>query len=148
MACRFFLGTAEAMFGPGVPLYLTFFYPRSKVGFRHGMFISAAAIANAYGGALGYAIGSINGSIAPWRVLFLIEGLPTCVFCILAWFALPDSIAQARFLSEREREVALHFTARNQRIDVDRNQGVRFKEMFEGITDPKSWIPGIMYFSW
>lgn len=51
-------------------------------------------------------------------------------------------------MNEREREVALHMTAQNQRIDVNRNQGVRFKEMFEGITDPKSWIPGVMYFSW
>jgi MFS family permease len=52
VVCRFLLGIAEAMFGPGVPLYLTFFYPREKVGFRHGVFISGAAMANAYGSAL------------------------------------------------------------------------------------------------
>lgn len=46
MTCRFFLGVAEAAFGPGVPLYLSFFYPREKVGFRHGVFISGAAMAN------------------------------------------------------------------------------------------------------
>lgn len=44
MACRFFLGIAEAAFGPGVPLYLTFFYPREKVGLRQGIFISGAAL--------------------------------------------------------------------------------------------------------
>lgn len=49
MVCRALLGVAEAMFGPGVPLYLTYFYPRMKVGFRHGVFISGAALANAYG---------------------------------------------------------------------------------------------------
>lgn len=65
MSLRFLLGIAEgktsssshtipvnrieAMFGPGVPLYLTFFYPREKVGFRHGVFISGSAAANAYG---------------------------------------------------------------------------------------------------
>jgi hypothetical protein len=38
--------------------------------------------------------------------------------------------------------------ARNQRIDVDRNQGVRVKEMLEGLRDPKSFLPGLMYFSW
>ena len=31
MTCRFSLGIAEAMFGSGVPLYLSFFYPREKV---------------------------------------------------------------------------------------------------------------------
>lgn len=54
LVLRFMLGISEAMFGPGVPLYLSFFYPRDKVGFRHGVFISGAAMANAYGGALAY----------------------------------------------------------------------------------------------
>lgn len=31
MACRFFLGWAETMFGPGIPLYFSFFYPREAV---------------------------------------------------------------------------------------------------------------------
>lgn len=44
MACRFFLGVAEAAYGPGVPLYLTYFYPREKVGFRHGVFLAGAAM--------------------------------------------------------------------------------------------------------
>lgn len=44
MTCRFFLGVAEAAFGPGVPLYLTYFYPREKVGLRHGVFIAGAAM--------------------------------------------------------------------------------------------------------
>lgn len=48
MACRFFLGVSEAAYGPGVPLYLTYFYPREKVGFRHGMFISGAAMGSSY----------------------------------------------------------------------------------------------------
>lgn len=48
MTCRFFLGVAEAAFGPGVPLYLSYFYPREKVGFRQGVFISGAAMVSAY----------------------------------------------------------------------------------------------------
>ena len=44
MTCRFFLGITEAAYGPGVPLYLTYFYPRDKVGFRHGCFIAGAAM--------------------------------------------------------------------------------------------------------
>ncbi|KAK3679273.1 hypothetical protein LTR78_000834 [Recurvomyces mirabilis] len=146
MTCRFFLAIAEAAFGPGVPLYLSFFYPRDKVGFRHGVFISGAAMANAYGGVLAYGITQIKGSLAPWKILFLIEGLPTCCFAVIVWFFLPDGILQARFLNEREKQVALHFVARNQRIDVGKEQGLRFKEVLEGIRDPKSWIPGMMYF--
>lgn len=136
------------MFGPGVPLYLTYFYPRELVGFRHGVFISGAAIANAYGGALAYGISQIRGSLAPWRILFLIEGLPTLIFAAVAWFCLPDSISTTKFLNEREKQVASHFVARNQRLDIGQERGVRFKEMFEAFKDPKSFLPGIMYFGW
>ena len=77
----------------------------------------------------------------------MIEGLPTCVFALVPFFFLPDSIKQAKFLNDREKEVAYHFVARNQRLDVNKNQGLRIKEMLEGIKDPKSYLPGIMYFS-
>ena len=148
LVCRIFLGIAEAMYGPGVPLYLTFFYPREKVGFRHGVFISGAAMANAYGSALAYGISQIRGSLAPWKILFLIEGLPTCAFAVIAWFFLPDNISTAKFLNEREKQVGLHMVARNQRLDVGKETGVRFKEMFEAFKDPKAFLPGLMYFAW
>jgi MFS family permease len=137
-----------AMFGPGVPLYLSFFYPREKVGFRHGVFLSGAAMANAYGGALAYGVSQIKGSVAPWRLLFIIEGVPTCLFAVPCLFLIPDSIMKAKFLSDREKEVALHMTARNQRVDVEKQEGVRVREWWEGIRDPKSWIPALCYFGW
>ena len=148
MVCRLFLGIAEAGFGPGVPLYLTYFYPREKVGLRHGIFIAGAAMANVYGGVLAYGITQIKGTLAPWRILFLIEGLPTCCIAVVAWFCIPDSVIEAKFLSQREKEVALHFVARNQRLDVGKPQGLRFGEVLEGLKDPKSWIPGLCYFGW
>lgn len=138
MACRFFLGIAESMFGPGVPLYLSFFYPRERVGFRHGVFISGAAMANAYGSALAYGLSQIHGSIAPWQILFIIEGLPTCVIAVVVWFFLPDSIEEAKFLNKREKEIALRFVSRNQKLDIGEKSGIRLREVFEAIKDPKS----------
>ena len=170
MACRFFLGVAESMFGPGVPLYLSYFYPRDKVGFRHGVFIAGSAMANAYGGALAYGITQIRGSVAPWKILFIIEGAPTCCLAIFAWFFLPDSIHAAKFLTAREKEVATRMVARNQSVDEGgQKQGIRLAEFVEGFKDPKSkrlyallfsipkswltqtcrkgYIPAVMYFS-
>jgi MFS family permease len=74
MVCRFLLAIPEAMYGPGVPLYLSFFYPRERLGLRTGIFLSGSALANAYGGALAYAISQAKGAIATWRILFLVEG--------------------------------------------------------------------------
>jgi MFS family permease len=74
MACRFMLGIAETMFGPGVPLYMSFFYPREYMGVRFGIFLSGAALANAYGGALAYGLSHVHSSVSNWRFLFIIEG--------------------------------------------------------------------------
>ena len=138
MVCRFFLGISEAAYGPAVPLYLSYFYPRDKIGFREGVFIAGAAMANAYGGALAYGLATIRGRVAPWQALFIIEGLPTIAMAGFVWFFLPDSIEKARFLNAREKEVATRFVARNQKLDEGKKTGVRWGELFEAVRDPKS----------
>jgi MFS family permease len=75
MVCRFLLAIPEAMYGPAVPLYLSFFYPRERLGLRVGLFLSGSALANAYGGALAYGISQAHGAIHPWKILFLVEGM-------------------------------------------------------------------------
>jgi len=105
MACRVFLGIVEACYGPGVPLYLSYFYPREKLGFRTGIFLSGSALANAYGGALAYGIAQEKSSVAPWRILFIVEGVPTCLLAILAFFWFPDTPSTAWFLTEHQKEI-------------------------------------------
>ncbi len=136
-ALRLLLGAAEAMYA-GAPFYLSFFYARDKIGLRQGIFLSGSALANAYGGALGYAILLIKGNIAPWRALFLIEGLPTLIMVAVAYFFLPDSLAAAKFLNEREREVAIYCVRRSQIVDTDHHEGIRWKELMAGLKDWRS----------
>ncbi|KAF4498531.1 nicotinamide mononucleotide permease [Fusarium agapanthi] len=143
---RVLLGCFEGMFS-GVPLYLSFFYPRDKVGFRQGIFLSGSALANAYGGVLGYAILGIRGSVAPWRCLFLIEGLPVWIVAILAWFYLPDDLLSAKFLTDREKEVAWQCVGRGQTVDPEGAGGVSWAEWRSAFLDWRSYVPGLMYFS-
>jgi MFS family permease len=107
MTARFFLGAIECGFGPGLPLYLSFFYPRHEIGLRIGLFLAGSALANAYGGALAYGLSHITSRIAPWRLLFILEGVPTCLLAVVTWFWLPDSPGTAKFLREEERKVAV-----------------------------------------
>lgn len=72
VALRCLMGAFEAGFAPGVALYLSFFYPRSEMGLRYGLFISFSAIANCFASALAYGIVHANTSIANWRLLFII----------------------------------------------------------------------------
>jgi MFS family permease len=135
MTCRVFLGIVEACYGPGVPLYLSYFYPREKLGFRTGIFLSGSALANAYGGALAYGIAQAKGSVAPWRILFIVEGVPTCLLAFLAWWWFPDSPTDARFLNDREREIAIALSLR-QPGDRD-STGLSGKQLLGALKDPR-----------
>jgi len=147
MALRFLMGMAEIAYGPGVPFLLSFFYLRHELGLRAGLFLSAAPLANSFAGALAYGITSgKTGAWAKWRVLFLVEGLPTVAMAAVAFFFLPDSPEKARFLTVEEKAVA---KARGvQQVGTEsRIGGINFKEMLEGLMDWKGWILGLMYFS-
>ncbi|KAF1848432.1 MFS general substrate transporter [Cucurbitaria berberidis CBS 394.84] len=146
MALRFFMGVTEIAYGPGVPFLLSFFYLRHELGLRAGMFLSAAPLANTFAGALAYGITSGSPAMAKWRLLFLVEGLPTVAMAAVAWFFIPDSPEKARFLTEEEKAVARARGVR-QAGAATRVGGINWKELLEGLTDVKGWILGLMYFS-
>jgi MFS family permease len=162
MVCRFLLAIPEAMYGPAVPLYLSYFYPRERLGLRVGLFLSGSALANAYGGALAYGISQARGAIAPWRILFLVEGasffevpllssqlifvagLPTIALAVVAWFWLPDSPSKAKFLSERDREIAVDLSLR-QPGDRESDK-FQWKQAVGALLDWRSYLPPLIYF--
>ncbi|RMZ72021.1 family metal ion transporter [Pyrenophora seminiperda CCB06] len=146
MALRFLMGAAEIAYGPGVPYLLSFFYMRHELGLRCGLFLSAAPLANTFAGALAYGITSGQTDLAQWRVLFLVEGLPTIVMAAVAWNFLPDSPEKAKFLTEEEKAVA-RARGVEQAGAATRIGSLNVKEMLEGFLDLKGWILGIMYFS-
>ncbi|KAL6880008.1 major facilitator superfamily domain-containing protein [Trichoderma longibrachiatum] len=146
MALRFVMGAAEAAYGPGIPFLLSFFYLRHELGSRCGVFLSAAPLANTFAGALAYGITSGHPSIAKWRVLFLVEGLPTIVMAAVAFFYLPDSPEKAKFLDEDEKRVAMARSVR-QAGTSRRIGGVDWKDFGRGLIDIKAWFTGLMYFS-
>ncbi|KAI1411035.1 MFS general substrate transporter [Hypoxylon sp. FL1857] len=149
MACRFFLATAEAGYGPGVPYLLSFFYKRHELGFRCGIFLSAAPLATTFAGALAYGITSGHPAhIANWRLLFIVEGVPSVLLAFVAYFRMPDSADTASFLTEEERRVA-----KIRAIQQTGSEGAKrigrpnFKDVLMSLKDIKTWIPPLMYFS-
>lgn len=146
MALRFLLGVFEAAYGPGIPYLLSFFYLRHELGFRSGVFLSAAPLATCFAGALAYGITSGHPSIASWRLLFLVEGLPTIVVAPIAFFFLPDTPHQARFLNEDEKRVALARGVR-QTGGGERIGSINWKDVGLALIDIKAWFTALMYFS-
>ncbi|EPE25325.1 MFS general substrate transporter [Glarea lozoyensis ATCC 20868] len=148
MAARFFLGLFEAGFGPGIPFLFSFFYLRHEIGFRCGIFLSAAPLATCFAGALAYGITSDDSPpIANWRLLFLVEGLPCLVAAVATFFLLPDSPEKASFLTPEEKSVA-RSRARLQTGKADREIGrLNFRDLGAALLDPKNYITALMYFS-
>ncbi|KAJ5476222.1 hypothetical protein N7475_001951 [Penicillium sp. IBT 31633x] len=146
MALRFMMGVFEAGFGPGVPYLLSFFYRRHELGLRCGLFLSAAPLANTFAGALAYGITSGHAALPNWRLLFLVEGLPVCAAALLAWFYVPDSPMNAKFLTEEEKDVA-RARAMQQSGEPDRTGKVQWKELATMLLDVKAWLTAFMYFS-
>lgn len=72
MALRCLLGVFEAGFAPGVALFLSFFYHRSEMAFRYGLFISFSPIANCFASAMAYGIVHAKTSLSSWKLLFII----------------------------------------------------------------------------
>jgi sugar phosphate permease len=142
MAARFFLGLFEAGYGPGIPYLFSFFYLRHEIGFRSGMFVSAAPLATCFAGALAYGITSDKSPpIANWRLLFIVEGLPCLIAAIITFCMLPDSPEKASFLTEEEKAVA-RARALRQVGNLDREIGrINFKDLGAALIDPKVLPP-------
>jgi len=88
-------------------------------------------------GPIGYAIGGIGGT-EQWRYFFWITSAITCAWAIIVGVFLPDNPVKAKFISEREKAIAID------RIRADQtgieNKTWKKEQMIEAFTDPKTWL--------
>lgn len=152
LVLRFLLGIGEASFGPGVPMYLSFFYQRQEMGFRTGIFMSAAPLSTAFAGILAYMITSVadHTPIDSWRVLLFVEGIPCMLMACIVWNYLPDRPASAYFLSLKDKIIVR--ARHRRRVDVDGEQvshsgthGLKWDEAFEVLQDPKVYVTAVSH---
>ncbi|KAM0753497.1 MFS general substrate transporter [Meredithblackwellia eburnea MCA 4105] len=105
VVCRLFIGIGEAAFGTAVPLYFSRWYRREEVAKRNSFYIGAGALAGTFGGLIAYGVGHLHSHLQPFRILFLIEGLPTILFAALILVWLPSTPETTHYLTEPERQV-------------------------------------------
>ncbi|KAK5657911.1 hypothetical protein OQA88_2460 [Cercophora sp. LCS_1] len=98
------MGTLEAGFDPTAVLYLARFYVPFDLGTRLALFYGQYAIANAFSGVVAYGIFHIkHPTLKSWQLLFIIQGILTCILAAVAWVWLPDSPRTAWFLTKEQR---------------------------------------------
>jgi len=163
LICRLLLGISEAAFGPGIPFYLSFFFKRNELAYRVGLFISAAPLASTFASSLAYGITSLSDKlpIQGWRLLFILEGVPSLVVAVWAWPWIPDSPSSARWLNGRERKIAtLRLRKEHQsnlppeniqksstRAPKCRRPFLDLSEIRKTLLDPKGYLTALMFFS-
>ncbi|KAJ5811672.1 MFS transporter [Penicillium riverlandense] len=109
VACRLLLGLFEGGLFPGFLVYLTLFYTKDEIALRVCYFFVSSAFSGACGGLLTYCIGFMDGvaGLRGWRWIFIIEGLPTFIYGLAAWFLLADDPESASYLTSQEKELMM-----------------------------------------
>src|SRR4051794_2068554 len=104
---RFLLGVAEAGFFPGIILYLTYWFPAGQRARTTAWFMTAIPISTALGAIVstliiqyGHGLFGLSG----WRVMFLVEGIPSILLAVVVWFLLTDRPSVAGWMPQAERD--------------------------------------------
>ena len=104
-AARFLLGAAEAGFFPGVIVYLSHWFLQADRAKATSNFMSAIPLSFVLGSPLaGLILGQSWHSLAGWRWLFILEGMPAVVLGAVAYSYLTDLPQEAKWLTVEQRD--------------------------------------------
>lgn len=95
-----------------------------------------------FGGLIGYAVGHITTGLQRWMYVFLIFGSISIAWGIVSLIVLPDLPSTAKFLTERERLIAVNRVAAN-RQGV-KNHHFSKRQAIQTFKDPKTYILFVM----
>ncbi|KAI4601006.1 hypothetical protein KJ359_013171 [Pestalotiopsis sp. 9143b] len=141
MTVRFFLGVFESAVSPGFALFTSQWWTIREQGSRTAFWFSFNGWGQILGGfiAYGIAVGTEAHPVAikSWQLVFLVVGFFTAAMGVLFLYFMPDNQLNARFLTEKERLMAV------ERIRINQ-QGVGNKhwklyQVKEALTDPMIW---------
>jgi ACS family tartrate transporter-like MFS transporter len=103
-AARFLLGAAESSFFPGMIVYLTHWFCARDRSRAIACLYAANPAAALIGSPLaGWLLGVHWRSLAGWRWLFILEGIPAVVVGVITYFYMTDWPVQAYWLPPDER---------------------------------------------
>ncbi len=138
---RFLLGAAEAGFFPGVVFYLMHWFPAHERGRAISRFYVALPISSIVMGSLAGMLLGLQGhfGLAGWQWLFLVEGLPAVALSVAILWLLPNSPAEARWLTAAERDwIEDKLAADNRLPGVASDIGV-----LRSLVDGRVWMLGL-----
>jgi ACS family tartrate transporter-like MFS transporter len=133
-AARFLLGAAESSFFPGIIVYLTHWFCARDRGRAIACLYAANPAAALIGSPLaGWLIGVHWQSLAGWRWLFILEGIPAVVVGIITYFYMTDRPAQAPWLPHDERD----WLVKELQQELRAKNKIRTPTISEAFADPR-----------
>lgn len=148
-ATRFLLGILQGGFIPDLILWLSYFYKSGELAIRLSWFWVAEGFTSVVTALAAYGILHIHaGGLAPWRWLFLIEGLFTLLVGIAAFFLMPASIVQTKtwfrpkgWFTDRQISIAVNRVLRDDptKGDMHNRMGITPKRLWKTMTDYDLW---------
>ncbi|WP_339435136.1 MFS transporter [Pseudomonas orientalis] len=131
MALRFLLGIAEAGFFPGMVLYISYWFPQEYRGRLTAMFMTAIPLSALIGAPLsGFLLETASfWSIASWKWMFIIEGIPAIILGVVVLVYLTDRPSEAKWLTPEEKDWLIS------KLSVEKTGGhlSSFKDAFKSL---------------
>jgi MFS family permease len=143
---RLFLGVFEAGFFPGILFYITLWVPEHRRALPTSVFMISIPLSGLIGGPVsGWIMRSMQGvsGLQGWQWLFLLQGLPTCVLGIIAFFYLDETPKAAKWLTAAEKAVVVRDLA----VEVEAKRGRSAARYRDALRSSSFYALAIMAFS-
>lgn len=142
-ALRFLLGAAEAGFFPGIIYYLTRWVPARERARTIATFMTATVTAGIVGGPISGALLGMDGvgGLAGWQWMFALEGVPAALLGLAVWRWLPDTPADASWLSPSQQQALTDAVAAEQHTHPAAAHGLGAV-----LTHRWLWVLALVYF--
>lgn len=138
---RFMLGVAEATISPAFVYVTSIWYTRDEIPARTGVWFAGNSCGGFIASLLAYGIGQIEHPLAPWQWMFIIFGVITSFWSVLVFLLLPDTINDAKFLTEEEKQYAEDRVVMGGAGRVDPiNSRWKIDQVIECLLDPKTYF--------
>ncbi|KAK4112413.1 MFS general substrate transporter [Canariomyces notabilis] len=138
LGLRFLLGSFEAMIAPSCVAVTQMWWRRSEQTMRTSYWNAMNGITAIVGSLFTYGLGHIESRVMfKYQIIFLFCGLLTVVYSAIVFIFMPDSPMEAKYLTEREKVIAVERLRANQMGVASREW--RWDHVWETLLDLKTW---------
>ncbi|KAI1391137.1 MFS transporter [Hypoxylon trugodes] len=142
IACRLFLGIAEAPFYPGATYILAIYYTHSEMATRVGLMYCGQLLATGFTGLISAGVfAGMDGlrGLTGWQWLFIIEGALTAFVALLGFWLLPNLPEDTYWLSAEECKLVRARIERDKISDA-LSEVSAWEGLKQAFKDERTWL--------